>query len=80
MGFVGASPFHNVFANWAGALVGVAAVYVWTRWLGHATSCDVAAGSPRDELTVLDDVRTSHEPFELRDDAFAAEVDARRPQ
>ena len=47
MGFVGASPFHSTFLNWAGAAGGMGAVYVWTRWLGHATACDVA--TPRDD-------------------------------
>jgi hypothetical protein len=47
MGFLGASPFHNAFANWFAAAVGIGAVYVWTRWLGHATTCDVAAGHLR---------------------------------
>lgn len=53
MGFVGASPFHSVILNWAGAAVGVGAVYAWTRWLGHATACDVSArarnGAARDQ-------------------------------
>ena len=48
MGFVGASPFHSSFLNWAGGALGVAVVYVGTRWLGHATACDVAA-EPRDD-------------------------------
>ncbi len=48
MGYLGASPFHNTFINVVGAAVGVGAVYVWTRWLGHATACDVAAGYDTD--------------------------------
>ena len=54
MGFVGASPFHSSFLNWAGAGVGVGAVYVWTRWLGHATACDLAA-APRDDRSERDE-------------------------
>ena len=50
MGFLGASPFHNTYANWAGAVAGLGAVYVWTRWLGHASACNVATGLTRDDL------------------------------
>lgn len=50
MGFVGASPVHSSVANWLGAAVGAGAVYVWTRWLGHSTACDVASEPSRDDL------------------------------
>ena len=50
MGFLGASPFHNTVAEWIGAGVGVAAVYTWSTWLGHASACDVAAGPPREDV------------------------------
>ena len=50
MGFLGASPFHNAYANWGGAAAGLGAVYVWTRWLGRATACDIASGPTRDDL------------------------------
>jgi hypothetical protein len=60
MGFVGASPFHHAFVNWVGAAVGVGAVYFWTRWMGHATACDVASG-PRERVE-RDDARATDEP------------------
>lgn len=49
MGFVGASPLHNPFANWIGAALGVGAVVVWTRWLGQSTACDVGSVTNRRE-------------------------------
>ena len=80
MGFVGASPLHNVLADWVGALVGVGAVYVWTRWLGHATACSVTTGARRDEANVPGDHRITNEQVELDDDAFAVTpADGHRP-
>ncbi len=43
MGYLGASPFHSAFINLVGAAVGAGAAYVWTKGLGHATTCDAAA-------------------------------------
>ena len=71
MGFVGASPLHNVVADWVGALAGVGAVYVWTRWLGRATTCEITARAPRDEEDGRGDQRTFDQPVERGDVAFA---------
>ena len=59
MGYLGASPFHSAFINVMGAAVGVGAVYVWTRWLGHATICNVAAPHHAAERNVVERERAS---------------------